>query len=238
MDSFEHFGIGHISFLAAITLIVIFAALISRKADEKATISTLRVLAVNHLVLELIQDAMLFIGDDWEIRWLLPLHLCNIGIFVNLAAAFTKGRARTVFSEISVMLIMPGSIGALLFPDWNYRAITSPVSILCFTTHALLLLIPILMITKKICDIRLPHIIFPIGFLAVTTPPIYLIDKSLGVNYMFLQIPSDDSPLSFIYDIFSAKYYVAGLFLLVTSILLIEYLIAFLIRTAVRHTQV
>ena len=236
MDNFEHFGIGHICFLIAIALIVTLALRLSRRADDKTTDILLRTLAVSHIVLELIQD-LLLMGDGWEIRWLLPLHLCNIGIFVNLAAAFANGRVRTVFSEISVMLIMPGAIGALLFPDWNYRAICSPVSILCFMTHTLLLLIPLIMIVKNICDIRLPHIIFPVGFLAIVTPPVYLIDKSLGVNYMFLAVPSDDSPLSFIYDHFTAKYYIAGLFLLVMTFLLVEYLIAFLIKRSIRRRQ-
>ena len=237
MNYYEHWGPEHVRVLLMIA-IAMTAVLtpVALKADEKRTVIVLRILAVSHLILEVVQDILL-VKEEYDIMWMLPLHLCNLGIFVNLIASFSSGKIRRFFAEISVMLIMPGSLGALLFPDWNYRPIDDPVAILIFITHTILLLIPLIMIIKGISDIRISHIFYPLIFMAIIVPPIYMFDKKFSVNYLFLRFPVESSPLSVIHDHFGEKYYVFGMFLLLISVLLVEYLIAAAIRKLIPSRQ-
>ncbi|SDY00791.1 Integral membrane protein (intg_mem_TP0381) [Ruminococcaceae bacterium YAD3003] len=173
---------------------------------------------------EIIQDILL-IRDGGNLIEFLPLHLCNLGIFVNLAAAFSKGKIQSFFAEISVVLIMPGTAGALIFPDWTYRPFWSYLPLLCFFTHSLLLFIPLMFLVMKKAQVSFRHFWYSYLFLLVVTPPIYLLDKRTGVNYMFLLYPIESTPLEWINNLFGGNYYILGLGLLVTVILAIEYTI-------------
>ena len=185
MRYYEHWSPEHIKVLLMIAAVMACVlSYVALKASDKVTTVILRILAVSHLILEFAQDILLVTGEDYEISWILPLHLCNLGIFVNLIAAFSRGKARRIFSEISVMLIMPGALGALLFPDWNYRPIDDPVAIIIFITHTILLLIPIIFVIKGITDIRISHIWYPLVFMLIVVPPIYMFDTKFSVNYL------------------------------------------------------
>lgn len=237
MIYYEHWSKEHIMVLIIILTVMSGALFAVSKSTDKRVTVILRCLAVSHFVLEIVQDILL-VREQYDPYWMLPLHLCNLGIFVNLASAFSKGKVRAIFSEISVMLIMPGALGALLFPDWNYRPLLSPVSIIIYVTHTILVLIPIIMIIRKICDIRFSHVIYPLIFMILIVPPIYLVNTKLNTNYLFLRFPVDNSPLSFVYDTFTPKYYIIpGLLILLLGVLTAEYLIAYLIRKIISLKQ-
>ena len=120
---------------------------------------------------------------------------------------------------------MPGTAGALIFPDWTYRPFWSYLPLLCFFTHSLLLFIPLMFLVMKKAQVSFRHFWYSYLFLLVVTPPIYLLDKRTGVNYMFLLYPIESTPLEWINNLFGESYYIIGLGLLVTVILAIEYTI-------------
>ena len=222
MNSFSHFGQEHIITLAVILLLIAVGLIISSKLSEKNAQILIRILSVTVLLGEALQDILL-VRDGGNIMEFLPLHLCNLGIFVNLAASFTKGRVSSFFMEISVILIMPGAIGALLFPDWNYRPFWSYLPILCFLTHALLVFIPLFFLVRKKARITFRHFFYPYLFLLIVTPPIYLLDRKMDLDYMYLIYPPAKTPLEWIWNLSDGKLYIAGLAVLVTLILLLEY---------------
>ena len=222
MDSFEHFCSEHIAMLIAIAVTVTIVLLFARKLSDKNALLLIRILSVTVLLGELIQDILL-IRDGGDIIEFLPLHLCNLGIFVNLAASFTRGRIQSFFAEISAVLILPGSIAALLFPDWTYRPFWSYLPLLCFFTHALLVFIPLLFLVRKTATVSFTHIWYPYLFLLAVTPPIYLLDLKAGVNYMFLLYPTQDSPLTWISNITGENFYLLGLAVILTVFLILEY---------------
>ncbi len=224
MDSFERFSPEHIGTLLVIAIAITIGLLLIRKGSDKAVQTLSRILSVLVLLGEIIQDILL-IRDGGNLIEFLPLHLCNLGIFVNLAAAFSKGKIQSFFAEISVVLIMPGTAGALIFPDWTYRPFWSYLPLLCFFTHSLLLFIPLMFLVMKKAQISFRHFWYSYLFLLVVTPPIYLLDKRTGVNYMFLLYPIESTPLEWINNLFGESYYIIGLGLLVTVILAIEYTI-------------
>lgn len=222
MDSFERFSPEHIGTLLVIAIAITIGLLLIRKGSDKSVQTLSRILSVLVLLGEIIQDILL-IRDGGNLIEFLPLHLCNLGIFVNLAAAFSKGKIQSFFAEISVVLIMPGTAGALIFPDWTYRPFWSYLPLLCFFTHSLLLFIPLMFLVMKKAQVSFRHFWYSYLFLLVVTPPIYLLDKRTGVNYMFLLYPIESTPLEWINNLFGGNYYILGLGLLVTVILAIEY---------------
>jgi len=236
MDSFEHFCPEHIVMLIAIAVTVTAGLLFARKLSDKNALLLIRILSVTVLLGELIQDILL-IRDGGDIIEFLPLHLCNLGIFVNLAASFTRDRIRSFFAEISVVLILPGAIAALLFPDWTYRPFWSYLPLLCFFTHALLVFIPLFYLVRKTAQVSFKHIWYPYLFLLLVTPPIYLLDLKAGVNYMFLLYPTQDSPLTWISNITGENFYLLGLAVILTVFLILEYAIYEAARKLAKKTS-
>ena len=234
MDSFSHFCPEHIGMLITIAAAVTAGLLFLRKSSEKNASSVLCLLSVLAFAGEVIQDILL-VSEGGDILGFLPLHLCNLGLFVNLAASFTRGKIQSFFAEISLILIMPGAIGALLFPDWTYRPFWSYLPMLCFLTHSLLVFIPLAYLVRGSVEVSFRHFRYPYLFLAATVPPIYLLNVSTGQNYMFLSYPPAGSPLEWIYDFTGEGFYLAGLALLLTVILIIEYSAYTVARKAARR---
>ncbi len=94
MTTFSHFGPEHIGMLITIAVIVVAGLLITRRSSGKNAQRTALILAVITLAAELFQDFLL-VREGGNIINFLPLHLCNIGIFVNLLAALTKGKLQS-----------------------------------------------------------------------------------------------------------------------------------------------
>ena len=224
MNEFEHFCPEHIIMLISIAVLITAGLLIARKVSDRAAMNTARILSVVVLCGEILQD-ILPIKDGGSLIDFLPFHLCNLGIFVNLAAAFSRGRLQSFFAEIAVVLLMPGAVGALLFPDWNYRPFWSYLPLLCFFTHSLLVFIPLLFLVRKKAHITFRHFWYSYLFLLVVVPPIYLLNQHAGVNYMFLMFPPQNSPLEWICDLTGEKLYLLGLLAMITVILFAEYVI-------------
>ncbi|MBR3246942.1 MAG: YwaF family protein [Clostridiales bacterium] len=222
MDSFTHFCPEHTGMLIFIAAAVTAGLLILRKSSDRTAMITAAVLSVLTLTGETVQDILL-VSEGGDIMGFLPLHLCNLGIFVNLAASFTRGKTQQFFAEISMLLIMPGSAGALLFPDWTYRPFWSYLPLLCFFTHSLTVFIPLIFLVRGKVHVSVRHIWYPCLFLLAVVPPIYLLDVLAGQNYMFLLYPPQDSPLEWICGMAGESLYTPGLILLVIVILMAEY---------------
>jgi hypothetical integral membrane protein (TIGR02206 family) len=229
MNEFEHFCTEHIVMLISIAVIITAGLLIARKVSDRAAMNAARILSVVVLCGEILQDILL-IKEGGSLIDFLPLHLCNLGIFVNLAAAFTRGKLQSFFAEIAVVLLMPGAVGALLFPDWNYRPFWSYLPLLCFFTHSLLVFIPLLFLVRKKAHISFRHFWYSYLFLLIVVPPVYLLNQHAGVNYMFLMFPPESSPLEWICNFTGEKFYLCGLLVLITAILLLEYVVYGAIR--------
>lgn len=233
MDSFRHFCPEHIGMLIVIAAVITAGLLIMRKLTEKKTDVAVIILSIAVLAGETVQDILL-VKEGGDIIGFLPLHLCNLGIFVNLTAAFTRGKIQSFFAEVSLVLIMPGSVAALLFPDWTYRPFWSYMPLLCFFTHSLIVFIPLVFLVRGKTHVTFRHFWYPYLFLLVTVPPIYLLNIKAGQNYMFLSYPPSDSPLEWLCGITGEKFYILGLVALLTVILVIEYAIYELARVTKR----
>ena len=221
-NGFEHYCPQHILMLVLIAAAVTAGAVTIKHITERKAEYILRLLSVFIFAGETVQDILL-VKDGRLLTDFLPLHLCNLGIFINLAASFARGKTRSYFSEISVVLILPGAAAALLFPTWNYRPFWSYLPLLCFFTHALLVFVTVAFLRLQYAHIRLSHYWYAPLFLTAVTPFIYLLDKKISQDYMFLLDPGGAPPLELLYGVTGQRFYMAGLAALVLLILAAEY---------------
>ena len=128
------------------------------------------------------------------LRWHdLPLDLCDLALFVYPAAILWN---RPLLKEWMYSLNLPGTCLALLFPNWNPLPPWNAFTILAFSMHGLLLLVPICMLASR--DLqpsakRLPACLLSLLLACI---PISLVNRQLGTNFFFLARPSRNSPLS------------------------------------------
>ncbi len=236
MIYYEHFCPEHIGILLVITTCITLTLLVSRKLNDKQSGRLFMVLSVTLFCAEAIQDILAY-HEGFPITSFLPIHLCNLGIFVNLLASFTKGKVSGFFSEVSLVLIMPGAIGAILFPDWNYRPFWDWLNLTIFFTHLLLTLIPLLFLVKGRTHVKISHFWYSLLFMLVVVPPIYAYDMKFEDNYMFLRRPVSGSPLEWVYNLSDGKHYILGLFFLLVGVLAFEYALIIGLRFLVKKIR-
>lgn len=148
MNEFEHFCTGHLIILGIIVVFTVLLGILAHKLPERRADILIKALSVLALSCEFLQDVLLTL-EGGNILDYLPLHLCNLGLFINIVASFTKGKARAFFSEVSLVLIAPGSVPSQARPlhglhhSWEIPVILSVFSLcwqwyFCSSIHCLL----------------------------------------------------------------------------------------------------
>lgn len=199
-----------------------FAAGADRRREVRACPPLIKAACAVLLCLEIIQDLYL-IAAGLPLADHLPLHLCGLGIFANFIGAFSNSRFAAALREVSLVLIAPGAVFALLFPDWTYMNLLSIMSVIGFAGHTLLAVIPLMMLKAGAVRPAWQHIWYTPAFLAVTCPPVYLFDTAFGYNYMFLRHPVENTPLAWWADRLGEPGYLLGILLMAAAVLLLEY---------------
>ncbi|MBP5180246.1 MAG: YwaF family protein [Clostridiales bacterium] len=229
MDGFDLFCPGHLVIIAALPAAAICLGIICKRMSETASCVFIRTLSVLVLLCETLQDILLTL-EGGNILNYLPLHLCNLGIFVNMAASFGCGKVRAFFSEVSLTLIAPGALFAVITPDWNYRPLLSWLPLMCFFTHILFVIIPVLMLIRGYCRPSFRHFHYAFIFLIAAAVPIYILDKAINRNYMYLLWPASDSPLEWLESFMGNPGYLLGVLIMLAVILAVIYTLLWLIR--------
>ena len=188
----------------------------------RASMRLVRIAAAALIVLEVLQDIYL-LSQGETILYNLPLHLCGLGIFTNLIGAFSDSKFAVFLREVSLMLIAPGSVFALLFPDWTYMPLLSVLSVIGFVSHMLLVAVPLMMLRAGMVRPEGRHFWYPLAFLAVVSLPVYAFDRIFGCNYMFLRQPVEGTPLAWWADRLGDPGYLLGILLMILMLLALEY---------------
>lgn len=177
---------------------------------EKGRRRFLRGIPLFQIGMEISKQILLAIQGNSNIG-ALPLHLCGLGAYVFLLAEYLPGRRmKNAFREISVVLILPGSVAALLMPDWTLYPVWNYFNLYGYLWHFLLVLYPCLLVKMKLAQPRLRHVWYEILFLAVIVPPILIFDKIFGCNYLFVNWPIANTPLSFFASFLGNPGYLIG----------------------------
>ncbi len=215
-------GAAHLAQAAAVILIIaaaLCAAGRRRKPDGMPWY--VRTIPAVMLVMEIVKDLYLVRVGHFGTGYL-PLHLCSLGIPVFLLSAFLPGpRGRAFFMEIALVLILPGSLLAIIFPNWTMYPVWNFMNLYSWVWHLLLVLYPLLLLRIGAARPSIRHILFPVIFLAAVVPPIYCFDRAYCCNYLFLLQPLPGTPLMWFSAMFPGRYlavYAAAALVVIVSV--------------------
>lgn len=174
-------------------------------------IRAMRIIPWIMVCLELFKDGFLIHAGHFGVGYL-PLHLCSLGVFVFIAASIAKtDKWKMIWGEIACVLIVPGTIAALLFPDWaNLYPVFNFMNLYGYAWHGMLLLYPILMVKSGWTRLSIRHAHYPWIFMICAAAPVYAFDRMAGCNYMFVNWPPRGTPLEVIAEVTGGTWYLAG----------------------------
>ena len=179
----------------------------------------IRVIPPLMLGMEIFKDLYLVRVGHFGLDYL-PLHLCSMGIPVFLLAVY-GGRAGPFFTEIAMILILPGSVCAILFPDWTMYPVWNFMNLYSWAWHGLLVLFPLLLAGRWKPSFR--NIAKPLLFLAAVVPPVYWFDRRYGLNYLFINWPPEGTPLVWLAGLMGVPGYLAGYAALTAAVIAAAY---------------
>lgn len=152
-------------------------------------------------------------------------------------AIVRQSRFREALGEIGCVLLLPGTLIALILPDWSAYPLLNYMCIHSFLWHAVLTAFPLALLMSGRVHPTIRHIWYPVVYLAVLVPPALWFDRRFDVNFLFVNWPLPDTPLMAVYHIWG-KYWLAGYALLAFSVILAEYILIEIIRKAKRRVTV
>lgn len=163
------------------------------------------------------RDTVLILTGHFD-RYYLPFHLCGMALWIGAVYCFTGWRFVGV---VYVSLCVPGAMSALIFPDWVDYPLWNYMHIHDFISHGLIVGWGICLIVSgevvpKFIELWMPMLFGFVG-IACMMP----VNKLLGTNYWFLNVPSPGSPLVMIMNITGEKLYVPGYILFVICVVFI-----------------
>lgn len=220
---YQIFSAKHSACLIAVAILMSVIGYFFVKADEKNRDRILKAIPVFLLCMEASKWIVLFSLHHANIG-MLPLHLCGLAVYDYLLVSFLPSeRARGFFGEIAVILLAPGSVFALLLPDWTFYPVWNFFNIYGYLWHELLVLYAVLLLIDHRVNPRICHIWYEAVFLGVIVPPIYIFDKRFSCNYMFVNWPPEDTPLSWLASFMGNPGYLIGYAVMAAVVMLIIY---------------
>ena len=217
---FALWGREHLCCLAIGAALCAIACLCCRRLDQKGRQTMRRAVGWAVLLCELLKDANLIAQGAFSVYYL-PLHLCGLAVFFTLWHSL---RPTETVGNFLYSTCMPGAAFALVFPDWTVYPLCSYHSIVGFTVHFLLVLYPLLLVTSG--DLRPSFRLLPrcLGILAAIALPVYLFDRAVGANYLFLLQPAPGSPLEWFAALLGNPGYLLGYLPMIAVVWLLLYL--------------
>lgn len=218
---FEMFGPVHLLWIFAGTVLSAGLCLAYKKTKAKRGFD--RAVGAALLFLILIREVYLAVTGHLSV-FELPLHLCSLaGIFCFVHSL----KNFDWLGQVLYSLCLPGTLVAIVFPDWIYYPPVHFITLQGFLFHfGVALYVICQLISGRIRpDIRKLWKVFV--FLAVIVPLIYLFNRRFGTNYFFVNTPSAGSPLEWLASFMGNPGYLIGYAVLavaVTSLLDLAYM--------------
>ena len=139
---FDHFGGYHFVFLALTVLCSILGAFYYRSLGETGRKRFRYAIAIAMMVDEFFKDISLVVLGLWTPEYL-PLHLCNINLFV---CAFYALRPSKALGNYLYTVCIPGALAACLFPSWTVLPVWNFMNLHSTTCHIMLVMYPIALV--------------------------------------------------------------------------------------------
>ena len=196
----------HLTWLGAFIAAGVMICFIYRRMNEKQKRIAEIITGVLILALEAAKYIRLIcIGE--ELIYYLPLHLCSFAIYIEFIDSLFSAR---LTRELTYSICLPAAAAALLFPGWTDEPVFSFESFHSFVIHFLLALYPVLLLTGRKLRPEIKRLPVCFAVTALAAAGVYLIDRRLGLNYMFLLKPPPGSPLEWFEKLFGNPGYLLG----------------------------
>ncbi len=181
--STANFSAAHWSWLGVLLVIWIVLAVLYHDRSDRWRIR-----------LRWVLSALLVIGEVTRLTWIisqghfrlvddLPLHLCNLAVFIELLANRRQAR---LLRNFSYACGMPGALAALLTPAWGAYPLFHFAYLEAIVAHGILVILPVLWIAGDGFRPDYKYLPACFGLIGTMALAAAAVNASLGSNYMFL----------------------------------------------------
>lgn len=208
------------------------------KLDGKKQNIFIRVCALILPAFEIFKIIVLSIEGVFDAQYF-PLYLCSVGIILFPIAAFERHKMIAEYAiEAGLLMIIPGSLMALVFPNWiGFYAPFSFLSIYSYLWHGLIILIPICMWKMGKVSIKAESVIHSFVVLAILLPLVLIFDQFFHQNYWFLERPDLNNPFLSIYQNYGYTMYITCILLLAFIMCSLSYIVFRLLQKKVVRSK-
>lgn len=202
----------HLAVLLLICCILVLCIHFYRHSKQKRLWQWSIVTAL--LLLEVLKQGILFATGQFGLQYL-PLDLCGLSIFFCL---FYVWKPCVYLGELLYSLSLPGTLLALLFPNWNRLPLWNFFCIHSFVLHTLLLFLPVLLLADGTLQPNWHRLPLSFTTLAGCSIIVAWCNRQWGTNFFFLSKPSKGSPLIWFANWFGESLYWIGFPVLIAAI--------------------
>lgn len=224
--TYAWFGIEHSSWLLAMTIAGIIAAVSYRRLTRSKQILFLKIFASCIVFSEVARQMIYLLQGAYRIEYL-PLHLCAVTELFCFLYAF---RQDSVSREFLYWLGLPGALSALLFADWLWFPLWNFQSIQSFFVHGAMSVFAILLLVSGESKPSLKGWPPTFAIATIFALPLFFLNKLWGTNFFFLNTPSPGSPLVIFEKIAGNPGYIGLLLVLVLVVWILMALPWFWVR--------
>ncbi len=216
-EGFDLFGICHLGWIIGIGIFSWWMGKFFSFGEKRNVEKWKKIFGIILPLLELSRILVLVAGMDFNLDEM-PLHLCNMALF--LASLYLLRHNRFV-GVVYVLLCVPAAFLAVIFPGWLRYPFWSYLHIHNFFYHGLLIAIGYALIVSKELVPRWIELWKPLLFGLIGYAVMYVINAIFETNFWFISMPSYQSPLAFLYELFGEKWYLFGHFLFCSMVVII-----------------
>ncbi len=212
---FSMFGWEHILWLLFVLSGLLFCLKCIRVCDRHTAGTWIRCIGSFLLFLIIFRIALIVFLGKMSV-YELPLHLCSMAGILCFIHAWWNIKW---VGQVLYTLCLPGTVFALIFPNWTEYPAIHWITIQSFLFHGGIVLYVVSQLKIGMIKPEFRYIRQSLLFLLVTVPVIYIFDWYFHVNFMFVRIPSSDSPLAWMARYMGVPGYLWGYALLVICVM-------------------
>ena len=220
---YRQFGWKHLTMLGLVFFVTAWITIIYRRAEEIQRIHIRRTIAVYLISADILKMIMLAL-DGIDVTYYLPLEICSFAAYAIVFDAFFP--KKKFFSEMLVLLFLPGALMALLFPTTTPLPPINFFTIHQFSFHAMIIAYAFARFANGEIRITYPGMWKSVFKICAVAAFVGTVDVLFGRNFMFLRSPDGNPMLELISRVSGGgRFYIVGLIVFVIIVLHVFYLI-------------
>lgn len=215
---FQHYDAVHLGWLMVLVLATLVNCIWYGKMQERGRRNWEKTIAFLLLADELIK-AFSLLAQGLFIAKYLPFHLCSINIFVIGIHAWKKS---DVLDNFLYTVCIPGTLAAMLFPNWTELPLGNLMHIHSFTVHILLIMYPVVLTVNGVIRPKARGIPKCLLLLVLMAGLALVVNLLLDTNFMFLMYATEGNPLYIFQNMWGSHLW--GFPVIIAGVLMVLYI--------------